>query len=176
MMPMNFFFILIVATITQGIILVFALLTSKHSYKTANYLLSVVIVLFSYYALVKILSNTNEILNYPHLIRTYRPIFILVCPVIYFYCKALTDPEFRFTYKDSLHLVPFGMYTLVMLPFFFSGPATKVASLSLQPFTLSWVIERSFFVIVFFSIWVFLTGQSTTISRTLRISFLILKK
>jgi AraC-like DNA-binding protein len=37
-----------------------------------------------------------------------------------------------------------------MLPFFFSDPATKVASLSLQPFTLSWVIERSFFVIVFF--------------------------
>jgi len=37
-----------------------------------------------------------------------------------------------------------------MLPFFFSDPATKIASLSLQPFTLSWVIERSFFVIVFF--------------------------
>ncbi len=149
-MTINFFFILIVATITQGTFLVFALLTSKHSYKTANYLLSGLIVLFSYYALVKILSNTNEILHYPHLIRTYRPIFILACAVIYFYCKALTTPGFRFTYIDSLHLVPFGMYTLIMLPFFFSDPATKVASLSLQPFTLSWVIERSFFVIVFF--------------------------
>ena len=138
------------ATITQGAFLVFALLTSKHSNKTANYLLSGLIVLFSYYALVKILSNTNEILQYPHLIRTYRPIFILACPVIYFYCKALTTPGFIFTYKDSLHLIPCGMYTLIMLPFFFSDPATKVASLSLQPFTLSWVIERSFFVIVFF--------------------------
>jgi len=138
------------ATITQGAFLVFALLTSKHSNKTANYLLIGLIVLFAYYALVKILSNTNAILNYPHLIRTYRPIFILACPVIYFYCKALTIQGFRFTYIDSLHLVPFGMYTLSMLPFFFSDPATKVASLSLQPFTLSWVIERSFFVIVFF--------------------------
>jgi len=44
MMPMNFFFILMVATITLGILLVFALLTSKHSYKTANYLLSGLIV------------------------------------------------------------------------------------------------------------------------------------
>ena len=149
-MPMNFFFILMVATITLGILLVFALLTSKHSYKTANYLLSGLIVLFSYYALVKILSNTNEILHYPHLIRTYRPIFILACVVIYFYCKALTTPGFKFTYIDSLHLVPFGMYTLIMFPFFFSDPVTKIASLSLQPFTLSWVIERGFFVMVFF--------------------------
>jgi len=141
---------LLVATIAQGALLVFALLTSKHSNKTANYLLSGLIVLFSYYALVKILSNTNEILHYPHLIRTYRPIFILACPVIFFYCKALTTPGFRFTYKDSLHLVPFGVYTLIMLPFFFSDPSIKVASLSLQPFTLSWVIERSFFVTVFF--------------------------
>jgi len=37
-----------------------------------------------------------------------------------------------------------------MFPFFFSDPATKIASLSLQPFTLSWVIERGFFVMVFF--------------------------
>ena len=138
------------ATITQGAFLVFALLTSKHSNKTANYLLSGLIALFVYYALVKILSNTNAILQYPHLIRTYRPIFILACPVIYFYCKALTTQGFRFTYTDSLHLVPFGMYTLSMLPFFLSDSATKVASLSLQPFTLSWVIERGFFVMVFF--------------------------
>jgi len=121
----TFFYILIVATVTQGTILVFALLTSKHSNKTANYLLSGLIVLFSYYALVKTLSNTNEILHYPHLIRTYRPIFILACSVIFFYCKALTFPGFRFTYLDSLHLIPFGIYTLVMLPFFFSDSAIK---------------------------------------------------
>jgi AraC-like DNA-binding protein len=41
------------------------------------------------------------------------------------------------------------MYTLIMLPFFFSDPATKIASLSLQPFTLSWMIERGFWVIIF---------------------------
>jgi len=149
-LSLPFFYILIIATITLGTLLVFALLTSKHSNKSANYLLSGLIVLFSYYALVKILSNTNKILHYPHLIRTYRPVFILVCPMIYFYCKALTTPGFRFKYFDSLHLVPFGMYTLVVLPFFFSDSATKIASLSSQPFTMSWVIERSFWVIVFF--------------------------
>ncbi len=150
-MNLPFFYILIVATIALGTLLVFALLTSKHSNKTANYLLSGLIVLFSYYALVKILSNTNEILHYPHLIRTYRPVFILACVMIYFYCKALTTPNFKFNYSDSLHLLPFALYTLAMLPFFFSDAATKIASLSSQPFTTSWIIERSFWVIVFLS-------------------------
>jgi len=141
---------LLIATLAQSTLIIAALLFKKNSNNLSNCLLSGLIVLFSYYALVKILSNTNEILHYPHLIRTYRPIFILACPVIYFYCKALTTPGFRFTYIDSLHLVPFGMYTAIMLPFFFSDPATKIASLSLKPFTLSWVIERGIWVTVFF--------------------------
>ncbi len=150
-MPTNFFFFLMVALVTQGFLLVFALLTSRHSNKTANYLLSGLIALFSFYALIKILSNTSGIIEYPHLIRTYRPIFILACALVYFYCKALTSPGFRFTWTDTLHLIPFAGYTIIMIPFFFSDPATKIASLSSQPFTLSWTIERSFWVIVFFS-------------------------
>jgi AraC-like DNA-binding protein len=146
---MNLLIILIGATIIQGTLLVFSLLASRHSYKTANYLLSGLIVLFTYYALIKILSNTNEIIHFPHLIRTYRPVFILACVAVYFYCKALTTPGFRFTYRDSIHLLPFGLYTLITLPFFLSDPATKIASLSLQPFTISWMIERGFFVVVF---------------------------
>ena len=148
-MTMNLLSVLIAATTIQGALLVFSLLASKHSYKTANYLLSGIIILFTYYALVKILSNTSEILNFPHLIRTYRPVFILACVAIYFYCKALTTPGFRFTFSDSIHLVPFGIYTIATLPFFLSDPATKIAFLSLQPFTVSWAIERGFFVVVF---------------------------
>ncbi len=148
---MNVLVILIGATIILGALLVFVLLTSKHTNRTANCILSGLVVLFSYYAFIKILSNTSEILQFPHLIRTYRPVFVLACAGIYFYCKALTTHGFRFSSKDSLHLFPFGMYTLITLPFFFSSPAVKIASLSMQPFTFSWVLERGFFVIVFFS-------------------------
>ncbi len=135
--------------ISLGTLLVFSLLTYRHTNKTANYLLSSLIVLFCYYALVKVLSNTSGILDYPHLIRTYRPLFILGCIGIYFYCKALTTQGFRFTTRDSLHLFPFGIYTLAMLPFFFSNSTAKIESLSWQPFTLLWAIERSFWLIVF---------------------------
>lgn len=148
-MTMSLLFILIVATIMQGTLLVFSLLTSRHGYKTANYLLSGIIALFTYYALIKILSNTSDILNYPELIQTYRPVFVLACVSVYFYCKSLTTPGFRFSYRDSIHLVPFVAYTFIKLPFFLSDPAIKIASLSSQPFTVAWVIERSFFVVVF---------------------------
>ncbi len=135
--------------ISLGTVLVFSLLTSRQNNKTANYLLSGLIVLFCYYAFVKVLSNTSGIIDYPHLIRTYRPLFILGCVGIYFYSKALTTQGFKFTAQESLHLIPFGIYTLIMLPFFFSDSTTKIESLSWQPFTIIWAIERIFWVVVF---------------------------
>ncbi|MCP4401138.1 MAG: helix-turn-helix transcriptional regulator [bacterium] len=150
MMAIDVYSILLVATITQGTLLVFALLSSKQSNKTANYLLSGLIVLFSYYTLVKILCNTDKILHYPHFIRTYPPVFVLACAVVYFYSKALLTPGFRFTCKECLHLVPFGMYTLLLLPFYFSDPATKIAYLSPQTITLSWVLDLMFYNIACF--------------------------
>ncbi|MCP3667850.1 MAG: hypothetical protein GY696_36070, partial [Gammaproteobacteria bacterium] len=145
----SFFFALSATMISLGLLLVFSLLTSRQNNKTANFLLSGLIVLFCYYALVKIFSNTSMITDYPHLIRTYRPLFILGCSVIYFYCKALTAQDFQFSIRDGLHLIPFGSYMLVMLPFFFSDATIKIESLSWQPFTLPWVMERSFWVAVF---------------------------
>jgi len=154
MMAIDFYSILLIATITQGALLVFALLTSKHSNKTANYLLSGLIVLFSYYTLVKILCNTDKILHYPHFIRTYLPVFVLACAFLSLYSKALLLPSFRLTRKECLYFIPFGIYTLLLLPFYFSDPATKFAylsSLSLKTRPLPQMLELVFFNGVFFS-------------------------
>ena len=127
---MDIYSVILVATITQATLLVLALLTFKHSNKTANYLLSSLIVLFTYYALIKILCYTDKVFQYPYFIRTYKPIFVLACVVIYFYSKALITPDFKFSRKEILHLLPFGLYILLLMPFFFSDPATKFAYLS----------------------------------------------
>jgi len=152
-MTIDLYSILLIATITQAIFLVFALLTSKHSNKTANALLSGLIVLFSYYMLVKILCNTDKIFQYPFLIRTYLPVFVLACAVLFLYCKALLFRNFRFTRKEYLHLLPFVIYTLLLLPFYFSDPAAKfnyLSTLSLKTRTLPQVFELIFFNGVFF--------------------------
>ncbi|MCP4491878.1 MAG: AraC family transcriptional regulator [Gammaproteobacteria bacterium] len=160
-MNVPFFFALSVAMISLGTMLVFSLLTARQSHKPANYILCGLIVLFCYYALVKVLSNTSGILDYPYLIRTYRPLFILGCTGIYWYCKAITTQGFRLTARESLHLIPFGVYTLVMMPFFLADTTTKIESLSWQPFTLIWATERSFWVVVF----VFYLGASFRVIR-----------
>lgn len=147
---MDIYSVILVATITQATLLVLALLTFKHSNKTANYLLSSLIVLFTYYALIKILCYTDKIFQYPYFIRTYQPIFVLACVVIYFYSKALITPDFKFSRKESLHLLPFGLYILLLIPFFFSDPATKFAYLSPKTITLSWVLELVFYNVAFF--------------------------
>jgi|GEM_PF-6053029 len=135
--------------VSVGSLLILSLLASRKNNQVANYLLSGLVVLFCYYALIKILSNTSEILDYPDLIRTYRPLFILACSIIYLYCKALTTHNFKFVIKDTWHLVPFLVYALVMIPFFVSDEATKIASLSQQPFTFVWFIERGFWLVIF---------------------------
>ncbi len=121
---------LIIATLTQSTLLIGAILTSKKGNKIANYLLCLIIGLFSYYALIKILCSTELIREYPHFTQTYRPIPFLIWAAFYFYTKALTNPFFQFQKKDFLHLIPFGLYFLFLLPYFLSDQTIKLQAIS----------------------------------------------
>ena len=121
---------LLLATLAQSILLIAVLLTNKHSNKVANYFLSGIIALFSYYTLVKILCSTNLIFNYPHFTQTYRPLPFLIWPAFYFYTKAITNSITRFQVKDSIHLLPFVLYSSFLLPFYFADETTKLQSVS----------------------------------------------
>ena len=109
---------LLFATLMQSSLLVAALLFNKKGNKLSNRLLICIIALFSYYMLIKVLCGTNLILDYPHLTQTYRPLPFLIWPAFYFYIKSMINPVFRFHIKDSMHLIPFVLYTLYLLPFF----------------------------------------------------------
>ena len=123
---------LLIATLAQSALLIGALLTSKKSNKIADYLLSLIIGLFSYYVLIKILCSTELIREYPHFTQTYRPIPFLIWAAFYFYTKALTNPSFQFQKKDFLHLIPFGIYFLFLLPYFLADNETKMMAISAQ--------------------------------------------
>ncbi len=121
---------LLIAALIQGTLIIGALLTSKRGYKTANYLLCGIIALFSYYALIKILCSTELIRNYPNFSQSYRPLPFLIWVVFYYYTRAMTTPGFHFQAKDSVHLLPFGLYTLYLLPYFLSDKASKLQTIS----------------------------------------------
>jgi AraC-like DNA-binding protein len=120
----------LIATLTQSAFLIAALLFNKNSNKFANYLLIGIIALFSYYMLIKILCGTNLIFDYPHFAQTYRPIPFLIWVTFYFYVKAMTNPSFRLQVKDCIHLMPFILYTLYLLPFFLADELIKINSAS----------------------------------------------
>jgi len=121
---------LLIATLTQSTLLIGALLSNKNSNRVANFLLVGIIALFSYYMLIKILCGTNLIFNYPHFAQTYRPLPFLIWTLFYFYIKAMTNPNFRFQLKDSIHLIPFLLYTLFLLSFFLSNASVKIKAAS----------------------------------------------
>ena len=121
---------LLIATLAQSTLLIAALLFNKNSNKLSNYLMIGIIALFSYYMLIKILCGANLIFNYPHFAQTYRPLPFLIWALFYFYIKAMTNPNFRFQLKDSIHLIPFLLYTLFLLPFFLSDASVKIEAAS----------------------------------------------
>ena len=121
---------ILIATLIQGSLLIGALLTSNRGHKTANYLLCGIIALFSYYALVKILCSTELIRYYPHFTQSYRPLPFLIWVVFYYYTRAMTTPGFHFRAKDGVHLLPFGLYTLYLLPYFLLNEASKFQTIS----------------------------------------------
>ena len=139
-MPENTLYLgLLIATLSQGTLLVGAILTAKNSNKTANRLLSVIIGLFSYYTLIKILCSIELIRDYPHFTQTYRPIPFLVWVALYFYTKAMANPTFRFQRKDFVHLIPFGLYCLFLLPYFLADETSKLQTIS-APVPTSYLI------------------------------------
>jgi len=121
---------LLIATLIQGTLIIGALLTSKRGHKTANYLLSGIIALFSYYALVKILCSSELISDYPNFTQSYRPLPFLIWVAFYFYTRAMTTSGFHFQVKDSVHLLPFSLYTFYLLPYFLSDKAIKLQTIS----------------------------------------------
>ena len=121
---------LLIAALIQSTLIIGALLTSKRGHETANYLLCGIIVLFSYYDLVKILCSTEFILYYPNLTQSYRPLPFLIWVVFYYYTRTMTTPGFRFQIKDSVHLLPFCLYTIYLLPYFLSDKASKLQTIT----------------------------------------------
>ena len=64
--------------------------------------------------------------TYPHAIGSSLTIDFLMAPVLLFYARSLIEPDRPFARTDLLHLVPFTVATLVMVPFFASSGEAKL--------------------------------------------------
>ena len=82
------------------------LVLSKRSRSIADYIL---VVWFFLILLVIVISyvNYNQIQVWQGFFELTDSSVFLHGPVIWFYTRALTDPEFRFSRRDLFHLLPF---------------------------------------------------------------------
>ncbi len=78
------------------------------------------------------------------------PLFFMVGPLFYFFVRGLIDEHYQFTDKDLIHLVPFFLNLIIMMPYLFKPVDYKLdmAERSLQ--NLSFYMNSS---MVYLPVW-----------------------
>lgn len=75
------------------------------------------------------ISFTGIILKYPHLFRIGSPLQYLIGPSSYFFVLLTLKPNTKLKFIHLLHLLPFVLHTLELIPFYISDEAEKRAFL-----------------------------------------------
>lgn len=127
---MDFVVIIITLGIVQGLFLGFVFLFIKRENRRANTFLGLLYILFSVSIVHFILHRTNAYYLYPHLIRLSFPPLFLFGPLFYYYSIILIDRQYKFTWKDSLHLIPFLLIVVSSIPFFLLPGEEKIKYLN----------------------------------------------
>jgi len=126
---MNFISIIILLSIGQGVFLGILLLDLNRGNKTANRLLGILMLLFSFSISGFLFTHTNTYKDIPWIIGVPSTVLFLFGPLFYFYVQELITKNFRFKKKDLAHLIPFFLLVLYRIPFFFENTEDKLASI-----------------------------------------------
>lgn len=110
----------------QGVFLAGALATKKNN-RTANRLLAAAMLVFSISLATSVYHAAGLERVYPHLFGLAYPMPFLYGPLIYLYAVAAADRSRRFTWRDTLHFVPFLATVLAGLPIYAMSGTEKLA-------------------------------------------------
>ncbi len=116
--------IICIIGIFQGLLLAFTLVFSKDGRKMSNRLLAAVLVLTTIVLAHVVLEERDAFFSYPYLFFVKAHVFFLLGPLFFFYVKSHINKEFKFAAKDLLHLIPFLIFFLVVLPLYLESKAT----------------------------------------------------
>lgn len=75
----------------------------------------------------RLLADTDLIRSVPHLLGISYPLSFVKPPLILFTAKAIIDSTFRFRKKHLYHFIPFFLFLLLNVPFYFLTAAEKLA-------------------------------------------------
>lgn len=108
----------------QGLFLSYLLVNSKVHAKESR-ILALLVFVMSVGVLGAVLGLSGYYKELPHLIRVGDPLVLLFGPLLYFYIYQLTQGNLPKKY--ALHLLPFLIYLITLIPFYLLSGAEKVA-------------------------------------------------
>jgi AraC-like DNA-binding protein len=110
----------------QGVFLALVLARMKRGHRTANRFLAGILFIFSIDLVGAFLSVTYAFTRFPGLIGINWPLLFLYGPLLYFYVKSLTVPQWRIDrLKLSAHFIPTILMYIYLIPVFLLDPETK---------------------------------------------------
>ena len=106
---------------------IISLLASRKSHPI-KYSLSSLLLVTSLVIILGSLHFSGKTIHAIHLFRLDSPFHYLLGPAIYFYTYTILNPNFKYRPIHLLHLLPFLLNFIELLPFYLSSPENKVAN------------------------------------------------
>jgi AraC-like DNA-binding protein len=106
---------------------IISLFASRKSHPI-KYSLSSLLLVTSLVIILGSLHFSGKTIHAIHLFRLDSPFHYLLGPAIYFYTYTILNPNFKYRTIHLLHLLPFLLNFIELLPFYLSSPENKVAN------------------------------------------------
>lgn len=116
--------------VAQAFLLGAAMLTVKRGNRLANRLFAAFVIVIAISVGGASMASDRFIVLYPHLLKIQDPFSILGAPLLYLYIRTLLKDRTALRKRDLLHLVPFALCLIVLLPFYFQSAEAKLFSVA----------------------------------------------
>jgi len=156
--------------VAQAVLLGAALLTLKRRNRLANRLLAAFVIVIAISVGGASMASDRFILLYPHFLKIQDSIFFLGAPLLYLYIRTLLKNRTELRKKDLLHFLPFTLFLIYLLPFYFQSAEAKLFSVGTHfNYWARWSLIRSSTLLVQFIIYLSLIARMLMVySRELK--------
>jgi AraC-like DNA-binding protein len=168
---LNLLAVLNLLGVAQAFLMAVALLNMKRGNRFANRILGALVITIAIVVGGSVLLTTNYVFVFPHLSRVHHPFVFLAGPLLFLYIKALTSGKQKFDKKELGHFIPFALFLLYLIPYYFQSGWAKLNILISEYYEESlgwWYYFRSALFIIQFLIYLILI--TTTLFRYSRSS------
>lgn len=118
--------------VLQGVLLSVFLFSKKGTSQLSNRLFACLLIVICHNLFEYLVAISGLIVYLPHLLFTSYPGLFLIGPIFYFYCTTLIDGRNALTWKSAMHLIPFLLLALVLVPFYLQSVESKLEQFTQQ--------------------------------------------